>query len=87
MGPGIYDYYFAERRHAWVVSGLDRGESECSDAGIVPSSSASYDFLTGHIVTTAESRGAHPKHSMLQHSFPVFPLISFEAFANRYETQ
>lgn len=86
-GPGIYDYHFAERRDAWVVSGLDRGESECSDAGIVPSSSASYDFLTGHIVTTAERRGAHPKRSTLQHSFPVFPLTSFEAFANRYEAE
>ena len=86
-GPGLYDYHFAERRDAWVVSGLDRGESECSDAGIVPSSKASYDFLTGQIVTTAERRGAHPKQSTLQHPFPEFPLASFEAFASRYETE
>ncbi len=86
-GPGTYDYHFAERRDAWVVSGLDRGESECSDAGIVPSSKASYDFLTGRILTTAERRGARPKRSTLKHPFPGFPLASFEAFASRYEVK
>ena len=84
-GPGIYDYRFAQRRQEWVVSGLDRAESECSEAGIVPSSRASYDFLTGTVMRTSTGKDGHQKHSASHHAFPTFPLASFEAFSSRYE--
>jgi hypothetical protein len=86
-GPGLYDYRFAQRRDMWLVSGLDRAESECSEAGIVPSWKASYDFLTGAIVRTDVDRKAHVKVTKARHAFPAFPLTSFEAFASRYEAE
>lgn len=86
-GPSIYDYRFARRGEAWVVSGLERAESECSEAGIVPSSQASYNFLTGTIVRSEFRRGALAKHVTTRHVFPAFPFESFEAFASRYETE
>ena len=86
-GPWVYNYRFAERREAWVVSGLDRVENECSKAGIAQSSKASYDFLKGTIVRTEIRRRAPQEHSTTHHVFTAFPLASFEAFASRYEPE
>ena len=84
-GPGIYDYSFAHRNGSWVVSGLERSESECSGEGVAPAWRKSYNYLTGRVETVQfrnerQRTTGKPKGNFLPHS-----LAEFEALSTRYE--
>ena len=83
-GPGVYDYYFAQHRGRWVVSGLEREEGECSGDSVVPAWSKSYNYLTGKTESVAFQNGRRNKVTK-QSQFPVFELRKFEAFGAAYE--
>lgn len=84
-GAGVYDYRFARRGGVWVVSGLDRAESKCSDAGILPAWHKSINFLGGRIRFTQYVDGQPQKVVSQTKAFPSFPLVDFKAIDARYE--
>ena len=84
-GPGVYDYRFAKRAETWYVSGLDRKESRCSDAGVADAWEKSYNFLNGRTRFIDYANG-HPKKGMnAGRVFPSFRLADFEALHPKYE--
>ncbi|WP_140637451.1 hypothetical protein [Methylibium rhizosphaerae] len=84
-GAAIYDYNFVQKGDVWYVAGLNRGESQCSDHGIVPSWEKSYNFLNGRTISTAFKDGRPRKAVVESKRFPHFLLADFEALNPRYE--
>jgi hypothetical protein len=87
-GPSIYNYNFAKRNGRWVVSGLERTESQCSaeDGFIVDGWHKSYNYLSKKVKSvTFDENGRHPKTVVESKEFPVFLLTEFEALDSRYE--
>lgn len=83
-GPGVYDYIFAQRNGRWVVSGLERSESKCSDDGIVPSWRKSYNFLNG-ITESVVFENGRRKVASRQGQVSEFALSEFVALDSKYQ--
>jgi hypothetical protein len=84
-GPGIYDYTFAKQGNSWLLARLDREESQCTDAGILPDWKRSYNYLRGTVVSTKFQKSRALKPTTKPRALKVVPLTEFRALDARHE--
>lgn len=84
-GPEVYNYFFARMKGHWVLTRLDREQSQCSDAGIVPALNTTYDYIAGTAKSTKFNSGAPEKAVVHRRRFEVTPLTEFNALDEKYE--
>ena len=86
-GPSMDTYVFAEVKNVWRLAGLDTESYECGDANDAIGANGratSRNFLTGLVTKREFKKNKIVGRKSEMHKFPVFPLVDFRPFDDRY---